>query len=253
MAERTPLMAGNWKMHLLTAEAAELARSIDQAARQAPGVEVMLAPPFTALAAVGRALADGPVALGAQNVYPADKGAFTGEVSPPMLIDAGARYVIIGHSERRQIFGESDGFINQKAAAVLAAGLRPVLCVGESLDDRQADRTEAVVLGQLEAGLSEIKLASGDDLVVAYEPIWAIGTGLTASPDQAQEVHAAIRKWLENRFNKGIANSMRILYGGSVNETNVRELMARPDLDGALVGGASLKAESFSAIVGFKS
>ncbi|MBW1714001.1 MAG: triose-phosphate isomerase [Deltaproteobacteria bacterium] len=251
MAERTPLMAGNWKMHKTGAEAVALAQAVGRAS-PSQGVEVMVAPPFTALSLVSQAIKDLPLKLGAQNLYPAGEGAFTGEISPKMLADLGVDYVILGHSERRQILGEEDGFIRQKVEAALAQGLRPILCCGETLDQRQAGQTEVVIEGQLEKGLAGLELEDGQDLVVAYEPIWAIGTGQTASPDQAQEVQGHIRSWLVARFNKEVAKAIRILYGGSVKGDNVKALMAQVDIDGALVGGASLTPEAFLPIVGFE-
>lgn len=252
MSERVPLMAGNWKMHKTLAQARELAQGVSEAAQAAEGVEVMIAPPFTAIHAAAQAVAGGPVMLGAQNVYPAGQGSFTGEICADLLADLGVTYVIIGHSERRWILGEDDSFIRDKAAAVIKAGLRPVLCVGESLEEREAGRTAEVVQGQLAAGLEGFQAGECADLVMAYEPIWAIGTGRTASPETAQECHADIRSWLADRFNISLANSLRILYGGSVNGGNVKDLMAQPDVDGALVGGASLTVEDFSAIVRFR-
>ncbi len=250
MVDRTPLIAGNWKMYKTKAEAVALAEAVANSV--VDGVEVMIAPPFTSLAPVAEAIAGTKLKLGAQNLYPSGQGARTGEICPEMLTDLGVSYVIVGHSERRQFMTETDEFIRDKVAAALEAGLIPVLCVGESLEQREAGQTEAVIEDQLARNLAGIELASGLELVVAYEPVWAIGTGRTAAPEQAQEVHDFIRRWLADRFDKGLANSLRILYGGSVNAGNVRELMAQPDLDGALVGGASLEAESFSAIVGYQ-
>lgn len=251
MSDRLPLMAGNWKMNLTEAQAVALAEAI-AAGSPTQGVEVMLAPTFTALSAVGRALAKTQVKLGAQNLYPAGDGAFTGEISPLMLTDLGADYVILGHSERRHIMGEEDEFIRDKVEAAQANGLIPVLCCGEQLEDRQAGKTMAVIEAQLEGGLNGLEFTSGAELVIAYEPVWAIGTGQTATPEMAQEVHAKIRSWLEKRFNKGLANEIRILYGGSVKKGNVKALMAEADIDGALVGGASLTAEAFLPITGFR-
>jgi len=248
---RRPLMAGNWKMHKTTGQARDLASALVAGAKD-DRVEVMIAPPFTALATVAGVLAGSPVQLGAQNLYPAPEGAYTGEVSPAMLVDLGVSYAILGHSERRQIFGESDEFIRQKVAAALEAGLKPVLCVGETLDQRRAGETTAVVEGQLHNCLKGLEAGSAGSLTIAYEPVWAIGTGQTATAAQAEEVHRFIRTWLAGRFDNGLANSVRILYGGSVKADNVRELMSEPDIDGALVGGASLDARSFLAIVGYK-
>ncbi len=248
MPLRTPLMAGNWKMHKTTSEAEALAAEIVRAVPH-EGIEVIIAPPYTALSAVRRVVAGSAVKLGAQNLYPAEEGAFTGEISARMLADVGVSYVILGHSERRHILGESDQFIQQKVSAAQKGGLIPILCVGETLDQRQVNEAKNVIAGQLERGLSGFKLADDQSLVIAYEPVWAIGTGHTATPDQAQEVHAFIRFWLKDRFDEGLANSMRILYGGSVNADNAAALLGQLDIDGALVGGASLKAKSFKKIV----
>ena len=249
--ERRPLLAGNWKMHTTIAEAEALARAVAQAAIPADR-EVMLAPPFTALAAVGKVLAGSPVLLGAQNVCWEEKGAFTGEISPPMLLDVGCRLVIIGHSERRHVFGETDGMINKRVAGAARFGLVPVLCLGETLEEREAGQTFQILERQLRNGLLNIKLADGKELVVAYEPVWAIGTGKTATVGQAQEAHHFIRNLLSGMYEKNIATQMRILYGGSVNADNVDALMSQDDVDGALVGGAALKAESFCRIINFK-
>ena len=249
MPQRRPLMAGNWKMHLKAAQARALAEEVAQRTAAGGGVEVMIAPPFTSIFAVAQALAGSGVALGAQNLYPADEGAFTGEISPLMLVDLGVSYVIVGHSERRHVLGESDDFIRQKVAAALTHRLRPVLCLGETLNQRQAGETEAVIEDQFRLGLEGLEAGQVRGLVIAYEPVWAIGTGQTATPAQAQAVHAFIRQLLTDRFDKGIANSTRILYGGSVKAENTAVLMAEEDIDGALVGGASLEAESFGAIV----
>lgn len=252
MSERLPMIAGNWKMHKTRADGVALAEAVSCAAAEAEGVEVMIAPPFTALSEVGRAISAGPVMLGAQNIHPAEQGAFTGEISAAMLKDVGVSYVLTGHSERRHIMGESDAFIREKTAAALAAGLRPVLCIGETLEQRQTGQTSGVLTGQLEAGLAGLEPDDGQALVIAYEPVWAIGTGQTASPETAQQAHALIRSRLAARYGNGLAKQIRILYGGSVNGGNVKDLMARPDIDGALVGGASLTAEDFSVIVRFR-
>ena len=251
MSERLALMAGNWKMNLNAKEAAELARAIG---RETPssGVEVMVAPPFTALPAVAEASRGLPIKLGAQNCYPAREGAFTGEISPPMLKDLGVTYVILGHSERRHVLGESNGFIRDKVAAVQESGLIPVLCCGELLEEREAGRTMEVIETQLAQGLKDISLSGPGGLVMAYEPVWAIGTGKTATPELAQEVHGRIREWLGGRYNKELAKGVRILYGGSVKGSNVKALMAEADIDGALVGGASLSAEAFLPIVNYR-
>ncbi len=248
--ERRPLLAGNWKMHTTVAEAEELARAI--AGLQLPADrDVMLAPPFTALAALGAVLADSSVLLGSQNICWEEKGAFTGEISPVMLKDVGCSMAIIGHSERRHIFAESDELINKRVAGCVKNGLVAVLCIGETLEERESDKTFSVLEEQLRGGLADIALDNADLLVVAYEPVWAIGTGKTASVEQAQEVHCFLRDLLAKMYEKNIASHTRILYGGSVNPENVDELMAQDDVDGALVGGAALKAESFGRIINF--
>ncbi|MEW6521419.1 MAG: triose-phosphate isomerase [Thermodesulfobacteriota bacterium] len=248
--ERRPLLAGNWKMHTTITEAEALAGAVARSAIPADR-DVMLAPPFTALAAVGRVLAGSPVLLGAQNVCWEEKGAFTGEISPPMLKDVGCSMAIIGHSERRHLFGETDAMINKRVAGALRFGLIPVLCIGETLEEREAAQTFAVLERQLRKGLPGITLADGDQLVVAYEPVWAIGTGKTATVEQAQEAHYFVRNLLVDMYEKNIATQMRILYGGSVNPGNVDALMSQPDVDGALVGGAALKVDSFCSIINF--
>jgi triosephosphate isomerase len=244
-------MAGNWKMHKTLSQARELARTMVQEIDPA-GAEVMLAPPFTALAAIKEVIQGSPVKLGAQNLYPAPEGAFTGEISAPMLLDLGVEYVILGHSERRHVMGETDGFIRDKVLSALEGGLSPILCVGEKLEEREEGRTMEVVEGQLEKGLAGLAGDRSGRLVIAYEPVWAIGTGRTATPGIAQEVHAGIRSWLAARFNKDLASGTRILYGGSVKGDNVKALMAETDIDGALVGGASLTAEGFLPIARFQ-
>ena len=232
-------------MNLGHAEAIGLAADVVTAtADDADAVAVAVCPPSVWLDAVAERLRESAVRLGAQNVHPEGSGAFTGEVSPPMLRDLGVHYVVVGHSERRQLFGETSAFVAEKVRAAQAAGLVPILCVGETLDEREAGDAEATVLDQLAASLDGVDTA---DLVVAYEPVWAIGTGKTATPEQAQAMHAAIRQSLAGRFEGG--DAIEILYGGSVKPGNAAELFAQPDLDGALVGGASLDAESFAAIV----
>jgi len=247
---RTPLIAGNWKMHTTRPEAEALARAVAEACQGLDDREVMIAPPFTALATVAEVLAGTVVALGAQNVAWEAKGAFTGEIAPPMLTELGCRYAIVGHSERRQIFGESDEMVNRRLAGALAHGLVPVLCVGETLEEREADQTLAVLERQVRAGLAGT--TAGETVVIAYEPVWAIGTGKTASSAQAQEAHAFIRNLLAELHGREFADRTRILYGGSVKPTNVDELMAQPDIDGALVGGAALDGSSFGRIIHFQ-
>jgi triosephosphate isomerase len=250
---RIPLLAGNWKLQAGTrAEALALAEAVAAGCRGLTGREVMIAPPFTVLRDVAAAVAGSPVGVGAQDLYWEKAGAFTGEISAGMVADTGAGFVIIGHSERRQFFGETDYTVAKKAVAAVEAGLVPVLCVGESLAQRDAGSTMEVVETQVRHGLVELSLEGLEKLVLAYEPVWAIGTGRTASPAQAQEVHARIRAVLRDAAPAGIADRVRILYGGSVKPGNVDELMDCPDVDGALVGGASLVADDFLRIVHFQ-
>jgi triosephosphate isomerase len=246
MSERIKMIAGNWKMHKTLAEARELAREIVQGAGRETRVEVVLAPPYTALAAVAAEISGSAVKLAAQDTFWEEKGAFTGAIAPGMLADVGCAYVIVGHSERRQHFGDDDEAVNRKVHAVLAAGLKPIMCVGETLGEREDGKTFAVVETQVLNGLAGFPVSEHERLVIAYEPVWAIGTGKTATPDQAQEVHRLIRNLLADTL--GTAN-IRILYGGSVTPDNAATLMAEPDLDGGLVGGASLKAASFLGII----
>ena len=246
---RTPIIAGNWKLNKTVSEAVALTTALKALVAQNVGVEVIVAPPFTALAAVSKAIADSNIRLAAQNVYWEDSGAFTGEISPPMLKDVGCDYVIIGHSERRQYFGETNETVNRKVKATLAHRLKPIICVGEQLAEREAGNTEQVIESHITggiAGLSEAELLTS---VIAYEPVWAIGTGKTATPTQAQEVHNFIRGLLAKAYSDAAASQVCIQYGGSVKPENAAELMAQPDVDGALVGGASLDAESFAQIV----
>jgi triosephosphate isomerase len=249
---RRPLLAGNWKMHLSLGEAVALARSLVASCGNCTDREVMIAPAFTALAAVTEAVRGSGLRLGAQNVAGEREGAFTGEVAPPMLTDIGVDMAIVGHSERRQIFGEDDAMINRRLQGALAAGLAPVLCIGETLAEREAERTFAVLEAQLRGGLHGVDAAQADRVVLAYEPVWAIGTGKTATREQAQEAHRFLRDLLAQMYEKNIAESVRILYGGSVKPDNIDALMAQPDIDGALVGGAALKAASFERIVRFR-
>ena len=248
---RIPLIAGNWKMHLKVAEAMDLARQIASASEGLRDRQVMVAPPFTALAQVARVLEGSGVLLGAQNVAWKEQGAFTGEISPTMLRDCGVAMAIVGHSERRHIFREDNGMINQRLLGALHHGLLPVLCVGETLDERQAGKTFTVLEEQLCEGIEGVDREQVTRLVVAYEPVWAIGTGQTASKEQAQEAHGFLRGLLGDLFEKNLADQIRILYGGSVKPENVDSLMAQPDIDGALVGGAALQAESFARIIHF--
>jgi triosephosphate isomerase len=247
---RRPIIAGNWKMNATLKEATVLTQSVAQATRNHSGVEIVLCPPFTALSTVGEVLKETGIFLGAQDVYWEAKGAYTGEISPMMLKDMGCRYCIIGHSERRQLLGETDGMIHRKLKALLENGLTAILCVGETLEVRQAGRTWDLVARQLEQALGDSpppRLAS--QLVIAYEPVWAIGTGQNATPVQAQEVHKRIRSWLVQQIGESPAQGIRIQYGGSVKPENARELLSESDIDGALVGGASLEPKAFVSIV----
>ncbi len=251
-AARRPLVAGNWKMHALRAEARTLARGVVSRLAASPlGADVLLAPPFTALCDVADVLTASSVGLAAQDVFWEPRGAFTGEVSAAMLRDVGCGHCIVGHSERRHIFGERDEDVARKVRALLEEGLVPILCVGERLEEREAGRTLDVVLGQLRAALPEPSMLrdAPERLVVAYEPVWAIGTGRSATPADAQQVHEALRGALASLLGAETARALRILYGGSVKPSNAAALLAQPDVDGALVGGASLDAEHFVAIV----
>ncbi len=250
---RRPIMAGNWKMNLLVAEAETLVRGILDGLKDPVDADVVVAPAFTALYPVARLLQGTAVALAAQDLFWEDFGAYTGEVNAKMLRDVGCTYVIVGHSERRQYFGETDQTANRRVRAALAGGLLPILCVGETLEERKQGKTLAVVERQLRDGLDGIGRDEATKLVIAYEPVWAIGTGETATPEQAQEVHAFIRSFVRSRFGDAVADGMRIQYGGSVKPDNIRSLMDQPDIDGALVGGASLKAASFLGIVRYRS
>ncbi|MBM9513600.1 triose-phosphate isomerase [Desulfogranum marinum] len=248
---RRPLIAGNWKMHLSVAQAVELAEKVAEVAAGCNDRDVVIAPPFTALDAVSKAVGKTSTFIASQNVAWEKEGAFTGEISPTMLVDLGVPMAIIGHSERRQIFQESDKMVNLRVKGALANGIVPILCIGETLGQREADMTFKVLESQLAEGLEGCTSEMVGDIVVAYEPVWAIGTGKTASKEQAQEVHAYLRQFLEEKYRKDIAQKIRILYGGSVKPDNVDSLMAQPDIDGALVGGAALKFESFARIINF--
>ncbi len=246
---RKKIVAGNWKMNKTTAEARELAAAVKQSLAQSQDVDVVLCPPCTALQAVGAVIAGSRIALGGQNMFWEKSGAYTGEISPDMLVELQCRYVILGHSERRQYFNETDDGVNRKAKAALAAGLRPIVCVGETLAQRQGNQTKDVVGTQVRASLAGLGEAGWRETVVAYEPVWAIGTGMTASPEQAQEVHEYIRQLLTEMAGAAVAQGMRLQYGGSVKAANARELFQKPDIDGGLIGGAALDAKSFIAIV----
>jgi len=249
MARRC-FIAGNWKMNKNLAESVALAREVRSAVASARAqVEVAVAPVFTALQAVAKVLEDSNVSLAAQNCHASESGAFTGEISAPMLKDVGCSWVILGHSERRQFFGETDAGVKMKVGAVLKAGLRPIVCVGETLAEREANATFEVVARQVHGALNGLRADEGKELVIAYEPVWAIGTGKTATSRQAQDVHAHIRGLLKTLWGAEVAEGIRIQYGGSVKAENAAELLSQPDIDGALVGGASLKAADFAAIV----
>jgi len=249
---RLPFMAGNWKMNKTVGEALDLVRELKAATSGIKDVEVAVAPPFTALYAVHKELEGSSIRLAAQNLYWEEKGAFTGEVSPLMLKEVGCDYVIIGHSERRQFFGETDETVNRRIKAALAQGLKMIFCIGETLREREGGKTFSVIESQVEGGLKGLDDKKTRNMAIAYEPVWAIGTGKTATPEQAEEVHRFIRKKLEKLYSREVSEEIRIQYGGSVTPENIKGLMNQPNIDGALVGGASLKAETFSKIVRFK-
>ncbi len=249
---RTPIIAGNWKMHKTNVEAKALASGIVREVQEVRDVQVVLCPPFTALGVVAEVIKGSNVDLGGQNCHYESQGAFTGEVAPEFLLDLGCRYVIIGHSERRQYFKEDDQLLNKKIKRALSVGLVPIFCIGETLEERNQGQTFDVLRRQVTNGLSEVHLDHPRQMVVAYEPVWAIGTGVTATPDQAQEAHRYVRDLLAGLWGTDTAEEVRIQYGGSVKPENIKELMAQPDIDGALVGGASLEAGSFTRIVKYK-
>lgn len=246
---RKPFIAGNWKMNLTRAESVALAQGVvNGLGGVSSGVELAICPPFVYLDAVSAVVKGSQVGLGAQNLYFEGNGAFTGEVSAAMLTDIGCRYVIIGHSERRALLGETDSVVFKKTRAALAAGLTPIVCVGETLEQREQGKTSEVVRSQFLGSLGELTAEEAARVVLAYEPVWAIGTGKVATPQQAEEVHADLRQLITSHFGQAIADGMRIQYGGSVKPDNAKELLGQPNIDGALVGGASLKAESFLGI-----
>jgi triosephosphate isomerase (TIM) len=249
---RLPFIAGNWKMNKTAGEAVELVKQLRVSITGVEGVEVALAPPYTALHAVQKELQGSSIRLAAQNLFWEEKGAYTGEVSPLMLKDVGCEYVIIGHSERRQFFGETDETVNKRIRAAIRQILKPIFCIGETLSEREEGKTFSILGRQLEGGLEGIEEKEMGKVVIAYEPIWAIGTGKTASPEQTEEVHQFVRQRLEGLYGRGIAEETRIQYGGSVTPENVKGLMSQRDIDGALVGGASLRSDTFSRIVRFK-
>ncbi len=238
-------------MNTTVAEAVALVEELKPLVKDVADVDVVVCPPFVSLVPVAEALKGSNIGLGAQNIYWEKSGAFTAEVSGPMLVSAGCQYAIIGHSERRQYFGETDETVNKRTFAALEHGLKPIVCVGETLQERERENTFKVIKQQIKGGLAGLSTEQMKSIVIAYEPVWAIGTGKTATPDQAQEVHAFIRKELAGLFNEATANATRIQYGGSVKPANATELMGKPDIDGALVGGAALKADSFEGIVKF--
>ncbi len=252
MGSRRPFIAGNWKMFKSVGAAVQTARALVDRVSDAPTADVMIAPNFTALASVYDVVRRSPIKLGGQNLFWEPEGAYTGETSAGMLRDAGCRYVIIGHSERRQYFGETDDTVNRKLAAALATGLSPILCVGETETERETKKTFSILDKQLQNGLKNLRSDDLAPLVIAYEPVWAIGTGKTAGREQVQEVHLFLRSLIEKMFGTALAEAIRIQYGGSVKPGNIKALMEMPDIDGALVGGASLDAETFSRIIHFQ-
>jgi len=249
---RTPVIAGNWKMYKTPSEAEGFVEAFLPRVAGASGVEIVIAPPFTSLSAVAALTRNTNVEVASQNLHFADEGAYTGEVSSRMVKESGAKYAILGHSERRQYFGETDESVNRKLRAAREAGLIPILCIGETLAEREAGDTFRVVERQLRGGLAEVPASAADTILVAYEPVWAIGTGKTATPEQAQEVHAFLRGILASLWGEEAAVAVRILYGGSVKPGNISDLMSRKDIDGGLVGGASLSPESFEQIVKYR-
>lgn len=248
--ERVPVMAGNWKMNTTAEEGVELIRTLKSSLADVMDVHIVIAPPFTHLNPIGELINGSNIALAAQNMFAEDSGAYTGEISPLMIKAVGCQFVIIGHSERRQFFGDTDTSVNEKAKAALNHNITPIVCIGETLAQRESKETLKVILGQLKEGLRDLPLQE-KEIIIAYEPVWAIGTGKTATAEQAQEVHSFIRKTLEDCFGQDVAVKTRIIYGGSVKPENASNLMGQPDIDGALVGGASLSVDSFEKIVKF--
>jgi len=246
---RTPLIAGNWKMFKTVHEAVVFVKELRVVVKDVDDVDVVVAPPFTAIHAVAEAARNSNIAVAAQDVHWERDGAFTGEICPAMLKEAGAEYAIVGHSERRRLFGETDAIVNRKTLAAIAGGLTPIVCIGETLEERERNETLAVLDRQIKDGLDSLNADQVAELVVAYEPVWAIGTGRTATASQAGEAHAHIRMRLRQWFGADAAERCRVIYGGSVKPDNIRELIAEPDVDGALVGGASLEVKSFAEIV----
>ncbi len=254
MFERRPLIAGNWKMNLTIKDSVDLIRNISNSIENLEDVDVLVAPPFTFLPAVSEAIGKSNIFLAAQNMHHEMHGAYTGEISGRMLQEVGCTHVILGHSERRTLFHETSADVDLKVKATSFLGLIPIVCIGETLEEREAGQTVDVIQRQLDESLLNFKKDQmmPPSSILAYEPVWAIGTGKTATPDQAQEVHAFIRNWIQDTFNPGTANQVRILYGGSTKPDNIADLMAQTDIDGALVGGASLKADSFVPMIRFK-
>mgnify|MGYP003815511699 CR=1 FL=1 len=246
---RKPLIAGNWKMNKLIGEAVELVNGLKPLVDGIDSVDIVVCPVFTALSSVADALKGSNIEMGAQNAYVKESGAYTGELSPQMLKDAGCQWVILGHSERRQYFKESNEFLNEKVKFALAAGLKVMYCIGETLEQRESGEMNDILTAQVKDGLAGLSEADFDNLAVAYEPVWAIGTGVTASPEQAEEAHAFVRGLLKEEFGDAVAEKTRIQYGGSMKADNAAELLAKPNVDGGLIGGAALKADSFAAIV----
>jgi triosephosphate isomerase (TIM) len=246
---RKPIIAGNWKMYKDISEAIELANAIKRGAFEVENVEIVVCPPSIDLSEVCEIAVESNVGVGAQNCHWEKEGAFTGEISVPMIKSVGCKYVVIGHSERRKYFGETDQTVKKKVAAVIDGGLIPIMCVGETLEEREAGKTMDVVKQQVLGGLEGLEEGYLEKLVIAYEPVWAIGTGKTATPEQAEEVHGMIRSLLSERFSESFSENCRILYGGSVNPGNVKQLMSEKDIDGGLIGGASLKADSFVEMI----
>ena len=254
MSNRKTLIAGNWKMNLSLDESAQLVKAITGSIGDLEGIEVLVAPPFTSLSVVKQAIGEARIFLASQNMYWEPKGAYTGEISGPMLVEAGCSHVILGHSERRTLFHESSEMVDLKVKAAVSIGLIPIVCIGETLEERDKGRTIEIIKKQLDESLKNFRddKTMPSSTILAYEPVWAIGTGRTATPEQAQEVHHYIRQWMEENFDPQTASLVRILYGGSVKPENAKDLMSRPDIDGALVGGASLKAEQFIPIIKYK-
>jgi triosephosphate isomerase (TIM) len=248
---RRPVIAGNWKMFKTVKEAVQFVEQLKPFVVDSRHCDIVIAPPFTALTETAKAVVGSSIAVSAQDMFWEKEGAFTGEVSASMLAEAGCTYTIIGHSERRQYFGETNVTVNKKVRAALGAQLTPIVCVGETLDERESGRTEMVIQGQFDEGLAGLTGADFSRIIIAYEPVWAIGTGRTATPEMAAEVHQFIRSLASKAFGNSLASGLRILYGGSVKPDNVKGLMAKEDIDGALVGGASLKADSFAALVNY--